>query len=161
MFTPSKTRFRTASEALRFCFRVRELLHAGRAGRLLPDELPVDAPLAANAVGEFERIAWCMRGLDEVDLWLLCELYGPSSFGVRRRTFAHACEAGRAEFPELELRLRQVATLHRHALGLVEKNLRLLRMIPRASGSAGRKGRVRAQSHDKRATFHGAEASHR
>lgn len=128
---------------------------------MLPDELPATAPIAANAVADYERIAWCMHGLDEIDLWLLCELYGPTSFGVRRRTFAHACEAGRAEFPGLELRLRQVATHHRHALGLVEKNLRLLGMIPRAAGSSGRKGQDRAETRGKRATFHGTQAHHR
>lgn len=147
MFDENKTRFKRAEEALRFYFRLRELLHSGRPRRLVADELPADACMvAANAIDDYQCIGWCMRGLDEVALWLLSELYGPTCFGVRRRTFSHACKAGRLEFPHREFRLRQVGILHEHAIGVVERRLRRLGMIPagQLQGVHDRGRRIRA-----------------
>src|ERR1019366_7907097 len=109
MFDESKTRFRRAEEALRFYFRLRELLHSGRTSRLVAEELPADAcTAAANAIDDHQCIGLGVRGLDAIALWLLSELYGPGCFCVRRRTFTHACKAGRLEFPAHEFRLREV-----------------------------------------------------
>ncbi len=131
MFVENKTRFRRAEEALRFYFRLRELLHSGRTGRLVADELPADAcTTAANAIDDYQCIGWCMRGLDEIALWLLSEIYGPSSFGVHRRTLGHTCKAGRREFPQRTFRLHEMAMVHEHALGVVKRGLRELGMIP-------------------------------
>jgi hypothetical protein len=131
MCNETKTRFRTAEEALCFYFRLRELLHSGRTRRLVADELPTAACItAANAIDDYQCIGWCMRGLDEISLWLLSELYGPTCFGVHRRTFSHACKAGRLEFPQHEFHLREVGLIHAHALGVVRRGLRELGMIP-------------------------------
>src|SRR3981189_3142286 len=109
MLCENKTRFKKTEDALRFYFRLRELLHSGRARRLVADELPAAACLsAANAIDDYQGFGWCMQGLGEIDLWLLSEVYGPTCFGVHRRTFSHACKAGRLEFPNREFRLRQV-----------------------------------------------------
>src|SRR5580658_11231843 len=106
MFRENKTRFKRAEEALRFYFRLRELLHSGRSRRLVADELPSDAcAVAVNAIDDYQCIGWCMRSLDEVGLWLLSELYGPTCFGVHRRTLSHARKAGPLEFPRGEFRL--------------------------------------------------------
>ena len=76
MFEEDKTRFIGAEEALRFYFRVRELLHCGGRSRLAADELPADACLAAaNAIDDYQCIGWCMHGLDDTALWLLTEVY--------------------------------------------------------------------------------------
>jgi hypothetical protein len=141
MFEENKIRFRRAEEALRFYFRLRELLHSGRTRRLMADELPADAcTTAANAIDDYQCIGWCMRGLDEIALWLLSEIYGPTCFGVHRRTFAHTCKAGRLEFPQREFRLREVGMIHDSALGVVKRGLRELGMIP---GRQVRTARVR------------------
>lgn len=125
MLDQNKTRFRRAEEALRFYFRLREVLHSGRARRLMADELPeVWCAVATNAIDDYQCIGWCMRGLDEVALWLLSELYGPTCFGVHRRTFSHARKAGKLEFPHREFRLREVGMIHEHALGVVKRGLR-------------------------------------
>jgi hypothetical protein len=131
MFDERKTRFKSAEEALRFYFRLRELLHSGRTRRLVADELPADAcTVAINAIDDYRCIGWCMRGLDEIALWLLSEIYGPTCFGAHRRTFSHACETGRLEFPEHKFRLREVGMTHERALGEVKRALRELGMIP-------------------------------
>jgi len=141
MFEENKIRFRRAEEALRFYFRVRELLHSGQTRRLMAEELPADAcTTAANAIDDYQCIGWCMRGLDEIALWLLSEIYGPTCFGVHRRTLAHTCKAGRLEFPQREFRLREVGMIHERALGVVKRGLRELGMVP---GRQVRTARVR------------------
>jgi hypothetical protein len=162
MFDENKTRFRRAEEALRFYFRLRELLHSGRARRLVADELPADAcTVAANAIDDYQCIGWCMRGLDEIALWLLSELYGPSCFGVRRRTFSHACKEGRREFPDHEFRLREVGTLHEYALGVVEGRLRRLGMIPVCQRPSAYDRRRLIRTVGKRVHFQGRRAANR
>ena len=158
----TKTRFRRAEEALRFYFRLRELLHSGQTRRLVADELPADAcTAAANAIDDYQCIGWCMRGLDEISLWLLSELYGPSCFGVRRHTFSHACKAGRLEFPDHEFRLREVGIVHQHALGVVERSLRGLGMIPVCQRQSAHDRRRRIRAVGKRRHYQGTRAANR
>ncbi|HLX04211.1 MAG TPA: hypothetical protein VKR28_01690 [Candidatus Binatus sp.] len=161
MLDQNKTRFRRVEEALRFYFRLREVLHSGRARRLVADELPAHAcVVATNAIDDYQCIGWCMRGLDEVALWLLSELYGPTCFGVHRRTFSHARKAGKMEFPDREFRLREVGMIHEHALGVVKRGLRELGMIPKRRMKPAREcGGMMAVG--KRAHFHGARAAER
>jgi hypothetical protein len=131
MHYENRNRFKRSEDALRFYFRLRELLHSGRTRRLVTDDLPVAASSStANAIDDYQCIGWCMQGLDDIDLWLLSEVYGPTSFGVHRRSFAHACKAGRLEFPNQQCQLRQVGVIHRHAIGVVSRRLRGLGMIP-------------------------------
>jgi hypothetical protein len=161
MFRENKTRFKRAEEALRFYFRLRELLHSGRTRRLVADELPADAcRTAANAIDDYQCIGWCMRSLDEIALWLLSELYGPTCFGVHRRTFSHARQAGRLEFPQHEFRLREVGLIHEHALGVVRRSLRELGMVPGRQVKAARECRDLI-SVGKRAHLHDARAAER
>ena len=159
MHCENKTRFKKTEDALRFYFRLRELLHSGRARRLVADELPAAACLsAANAIDDYQCIGWCMQGLGEIDLWLLSEVYGPTCFGVHRRTFSHACKAGRLEFPKREFRLRQVGLIHRHAIGIVSRRLRGLGMIPPARMPVAQSPR-RLRAGLKRVRVHGAHAA--
>jgi len=161
MFRENKTRFKRAEEALRFYFRLRELLLSGRTRRLVADELPADAcRTAANAIDDYQCIGWCMRSLDEIALWLLSELYGPTCFGVHRRTFSHARRAGRLEFPQHEFRLREVGLIHEHALGVVKRGLRELGLIPGRQVKAARECRD-IISVGKRAHLHDARAAER
>jgi len=131
MLHENKPRFKGTEDALRFYFRLRELLRSGRAGRLSADDLPVvAAPTATNAIDDYQCVGCCMQGLDEIDLWLLGEVYGPTSFGIHRRTFSHACKAGKLAFPKRHFRLRQIGVIHHHAIGVVRRRLRGLGMIP-------------------------------
>ncbi|HKN13368.1 MAG TPA: hypothetical protein VJX68_09235 [Candidatus Binatus sp.] len=161
MSEENKTRFRSAEEALRFYFRLRELLYSGRTRRLVADELPADAcTIAANALDDCQCIGWSMRGLDDLALWLLGEIYGPTCFGVHRRTFSHACKAGGLEFPDREFRLRDVGMIHERALGVVKRGLRKLGMIPGRQVKTAREGRP-LKTVRKRAHLHGSQAANR
>lgn len=148
MLDECKTRFRSAEEALRFYFRVRELLHSGRTRRLAADELPTDVCVrAATAIDDYRCIGWSMRRLDEIALWLLSEIYGPTGFGAHRRTFSHACKAGRLAFPEHNFRLREVHMIHERALGVLRRGLDELRMIPRHRPQSVRERRTTYPNH--------------
>jgi len=160
MLCENKTRFKKTEDALRFYFRLRELLHSGRARRLVADELPAAACLrASNAIDDYQCIGWCMQGLGEIDLWLLSEVYGPTCFGVHRRTFSHACKAGRLEFPNREFRLRQVGLIHHHAIGIVSRRLRGLGMIPAGRMMPVAQARRPLRASLKRVRVHGAHAA--
>ena len=160
MSDEKKTRFRNVEEAVRFFFRVRELFRNGRTSRLTARELPVDASAAgANAIDDYQCIGRCMRGLDELALWMLSEIYGPTSFGVKRRSFAQACKAGRREFPERKIRLREVRMIHEHALGVVKRGLRELGMIKAGNARTVRKRRRRLENVGGRAHRLGGHAA--
>jgi len=162
MCEENKTRFKRAEEALRFYFRLRELLHSGRTRRLVANELPAAACIvAANAIDDYQCIGWCMRGLDEVALLLLGEIYGPTCFGVHRRTFAQACKAGRLAFPDHDFRLREVAMIHERALGVVKRGLRGLGMIPDRREQTVRDRGRRIRTVGKRTHLHGSQAANR
>jgi hypothetical protein len=162
MFEKHKNRFRRAEEALRFYFRLRELLHSGQTRRLVADELPLDAcTVAANAIDDYQCIGWCMRDLDEIALWLLSDIYGPTCFGVHRHTFSHACRTGRLEFPGREFRLREVRTIHNHAVDVVKRGLRELRMIPARQPRPVHERRRRIASVSDRAHLQGGQAANR
>jgi hypothetical protein len=131
MLDQNKVRFRRAEDALRFFFRLRELLNGGRTRRLAADELPAHAcTFAAHALDDYRCIGWSMKQLDKVALWLLSEIYGPTFFGVHRRTFSHALKASRLEFPRLRLKPREIGLIHGRALIEVRRRLQELGMIP-------------------------------
>ena len=160
MLYENKTRFRRTEDALRFYFRLRELLHSGRARRLIADDLPeIASRTASNAMDDYQCIGWCMQGLCDIDLWLLSEVYGPTSFGVHRRSFADACKAGRLEFPNHEFRLRQVGVIHRHAIGVVSGRLRGLGMIPLPQIMSVAAVRRRLRTAQAPARIHGSHAA--
>jgi hypothetical protein len=160
MLYENKTRFKRTEDALRFHFRLHELLHSGRTKRFVVGDLPMVAtPTASNAIDDYQRVGWCMQGLSEIDLWLLSEVYGPTSFGVHRRSFSQACRAGRREFPNQEFRLRQVGVIHRHAIGVVRQRLRELGMIPPRQIMSVAQVRRRLRTPEGRARVHGSHAA--
>jgi hypothetical protein len=156
----SESRFKTSEIALRFFFRVRELLHGGRAERLRLRELPTTAKFTSgSAIDDYRSIGWCMRGLDEVQLWLLSELYGPTCFGVTRRTYAEAYRAGRIEFPDLGIGLRRIAAVHEQAIEAVGGHLRELKMIPLEAARCEPRLRRRVRIQERRTVQQPAQLS--
>ncbi len=155
-----KSRFNTTATALRFFFRVRELVHGGRTHRLRPRELPLAAEIVAcSAIDDYRSIGWCMRGLDEMQLWLLSELYGPTSFGVRRRTYAEASRAGRIEVPAFNIGRRRMALVHRLAIEVVGQRLRELAMIPSEASASEPRSRRRIRLQERRPAHQAAHLS--
>ena len=63
----NKTRFKKTEDALRFYFRLRELLHSGRARRLVADELPAHSVHGDAVVG----LAHASDELDDLDAGMI------------------------------------------------------------------------------------------
>lgn len=162
MLDQCKARFRRAEDALRFFFRMRELLHGGRTTRLAADELPADACTAlADALGDYRCIGWTMKQLDEFALWLLSEIYGPTSFGVHRRTFSHALKAARLAFPQRQMRPRELGLIHGRALGVVRRRLQELELIPGDRLQTVRSRRSCVDATPARTHLRGGQSAHR
>src|SRR5258705_10468724 len=69
MLCENKTSFKKTEDALRFYFRLRELLHSGRARRLVADELPMAACLrASHAIDDYKCIGWWMNVVGVIDV---------------------------------------------------------------------------------------------
>jgi hypothetical protein len=124
MARPTRPRFPTPEAALRFYFRASELL-AGRArpgsscGQRHPDNCK-----QPNALCDFLALDSCFVGMDELQIWLLKELYGPDCFGVPRRTVSGVSQAAQRKFPNQHLTRSTVARSRNDALERVEEQLK-------------------------------------
>ncbi len=126
MGQPIRPRFATAQDALRFYFRVRELVTEH-------DKLPARGSgttgvkpnkNCAGVVGDFLDIAMCVQELDRFERWLLGELYGPTCFYARERTLTRAFEAAQRRFPGRSSSARELARKHRAAIDKLAGALR-------------------------------------
>ena len=152
MLDQNHSRFKKAEEALRFFFRLRELLPEGLTNGLAAQEQPAAATSSVgDALDDYRSIGWSMRNLDEVALWLLGEIYGPTPFGVRRRTFSQAGKASRRAFPQSHFRLREIILIHERALGVVKRGLREIGLIPARPPCTPRERKPRIETASRRA----------
>ena len=65
----------------------------------------------------------CFHGLNDVQLWLLHELYGPRGFNPRPRPLAEVFEALRSKFPKHQWTPKQIAQFRSEALKIFEAHL--------------------------------------
>ena len=125
----SVPRFKSREAALRLYFRAGELLAPDakpggifRACHSRPNRNP-------NLIDDFLILDSCFRGLNDVQLWMLRELYGPGCFTIRRIPFAELCERVRRRFPQLHLTCHQIAQYKREALKIFEARLMRERLM--------------------------------
>ncbi|HYB90443.1 MAG TPA: hypothetical protein VEC38_05295 [Candidatus Binataceae bacterium] len=134
-------RFQSVAAALRFHFRARELL-ADLDRRMLRSHGLRNAGCSATsgAIADFLRVGSCMRGLDEFQLWLMAELYGPTCFAARQRSLSRACAEARRRYPGRCFTLRSIARVKQSSLSLVRRRLEALGLIapPPRGARAGR-----------------------
>ncbi|MGH7814800.1 MAG: hypothetical protein ACREQI_12450 [Candidatus Binataceae bacterium] len=129
-------RFKTTQDALRFYFRVHNALYGGRR-RHPPPGLPADAIQSrAGAFDDYRSIGWCMRGLDDIEFFLLGELYGPGWFGTHRNGTAIERLATEPAFGLRKIPAPAAATMHRGALAVVGRRLLGLGLVPPDGGVA-------------------------
>ena len=116
-------RFRTPVAALRFYFRASELLADDRKPGLY-SKARHPACSQPNALCDFLSLDTCFVGMDDFQIWLMKELYGPDCFGVPRRTVTGVSEAARRKFPNQRVTRRMVARSKNDALEQVEEQLK-------------------------------------
>ena len=123
MAAVSVPRFKSREAALRLYFRAGELLAPNaKPGGIYRARHTKRNP-NPNLIDDFVALDSCFRGLNDVQLWMLRELYGPGCFIIRRIAFAELYERARRRFPERALTAHQVAQYKREALKLFEARL--------------------------------------
>jgi len=126
----SNPRFRSVAAALRFYFRARELLaDSDRPSSRKLRPAKADCFATGGIIGDFLRVGSCMRGLDEFQLWLVAELYGPTCFAARQRSLSRACAKARRRFAGRHFTLRAIGRVRQDTIGLVGSRLEALGLI--------------------------------
>jgi hypothetical protein len=135
----AKPRFNSAEAALRFYFRARSLLGAATDGEFqIPRLIPSCLPIGEGFFEDFLAVAFSLSQLDAFEIWLMCELYGPTGFRARQRTVEHALRMARARFPEHTLNRRELGRLRRGTVEMLRRRLALQGMIPAAGRATSR-----------------------
>jgi hypothetical protein len=131
-----KPRFRSREAALRFYFRARELLGGSVPCPLeIQDEMPPGMSRGGGILGDFAVVGSCFHKLDDFQVWLMAEMYGPTRFGARQRTVGRALRAARTRFPERRITMRDVSRIRRATLELLRHRLAVTGLITPLPGT--------------------------
>jgi hypothetical protein len=122
-------RFKSREAALRLYFRAGDLLAPNAKPGIFSNRRPPRTNHGLNLIDDFFTLDSCFHGLNDVQLWLLRELYGPSGFRVRRRSLVEMFEAARRKFPARDLTPQSFAQLRHEALKIFEAHLQRERLL--------------------------------
>lgn len=132
MIEQTSPRFKSAVAALRFYFRAEEVLSAKASLQLFPEgriRTTGENP-RQDLIFDYLTVAACLKDLNELQRWLLRELYRPGRFGEPPPTVTSACEAGRRLFPRVRWTIQGVGRLRSHTVGMLESRLAHKGLIP-------------------------------
>lgn len=129
MSTETGPRFRSPEAALRFYFRATELITVNARPGIFSKAVPFKPMDPPNIMCDFIRLDSCFQGMDDEEVWLLQELYGPTCFGIPPRTVTRACAAARQKFPNKRWSRVVVARFRERALKMIGARLRKEHMI--------------------------------
>jgi hypothetical protein len=116
-------RFKSCQAALCFYFGASELLMPNVKPGVFSRRRPSNSHPGPDIVQDLVALDSCFHGMNEVHVWLLCELYAAVGFGARPRPVADLFEAARYKFPKQEWTLRRIAQFRREALKIFEAHL--------------------------------------
>ncbi len=126
----SGPRFRSPEAALRFYFRASELLcDKPKPGLFSSKSSARKTSPHPNVIVDFLTVDSCFTELNEVEIWLLRELYGPTCFGWTQRRVAELYKAARERFPNLQWTPQMVSRFKQRALALIEEKLKRSNLI--------------------------------
>ena len=125
----SVPRFKSREAALRLYFRAGELLAPNAKPGAIYRPRQAKLNRNPNLIDDFMALDACFRGLNDLQLWMLRELYGPGCFTIRRIPFAELCERARRQFPARHLTTHQIAQYKREALKIFEARLMRERLM--------------------------------
>ncbi|MGD0073836.1 MAG: hypothetical protein ABSD31_05790 [Candidatus Binataceae bacterium] len=125
MVEDKSPRHKSVGAALRFYFRAGEVLSSKASNRLhLEGRIPATGHSPRqDLMLDYLTIAACLKDLNELQLWLLRELYRPTRIGKPIPSVTQACDAGRRIFPRVRWTVQGVGRLHRHTLRIIEDRL--------------------------------------
>ena len=116
-------RFNSREAALRFYFRAAELMMPNAKAGIFSTRRPPTVPHGPNLASDLFALDSCFHGMNDVQLWLLHELYGPRGFNLRPRPLAEVLEALRSKFPKHQWTPKQIAQFRSEALQIFEAHL--------------------------------------
>ncbi len=122
-------RFKSREAALRFYFRASELLAPNAKPGILFTRRPPRVHHGPNLIHDLVALDACFHGMNDVQLWLLHELYGPGAFTIRPRPLAEVCEAARCKFPKHASTPQRIAQFKHEALRIFEAHLQRERLM--------------------------------
>jgi hypothetical protein len=122
-------RFKSREAALRFYFRASELLTPNAKPGIFSTRRPRKVHQGPDLIADFRGLDSCFHGMNEVQLWLLHELYGPGGFSMRARPLAEVFEAVQRKFPKHEWTPRRIAQFKQEALKIFEARLKRERLM--------------------------------
>ena len=124
----TEPRFRSREAALRFYFRASELLAPNAKPGVFSKRRPSSIGKQSNVVLDFLSLDSCFRGMNEQQLWLLREMYGPGGFGAKRRPVAEIFDDGRRKFPNDDWTRQKMARIVSETLRTFEENMKRQRL---------------------------------
>ena len=116
-------RFKSREAALRFYFRASELLTPNAKPGIFSSRRPFKVHEEPDLIDDLVALDACFHGLNDVQLWLLHELFGPGGFNMRPRPLAGVFAAMRGKFPKHEWTPQRIAQFKREALNIFEAHL--------------------------------------
>lgn len=116
-------RFKSREAALRFYFRAGELLTPNAKPGIFSTRRPPRVHPGPGIVHDLIALDSCFHGMNDVQLWLLHELYGPGAFSTRPPPLGRIFEAARCKFPKHQWTPRRIAQFKREALKIFEAHL--------------------------------------
>ncbi len=122
-------RFKSHQAALRFYFRARELLIPNAKPGVFSTRRPPRVHPGPNIVHDLIALDACFHGLNDVQLWLLHQLFRPGGFQTRQPSLGEISEAARARFPDEQWTLPRMAQSKREALKIFEAHLIRQRLV--------------------------------
>jgi hypothetical protein len=129
MAASSAPRFKSREAALRLYFRASELLTPNAKPGVFSARRPPGNHSGPNLIHDFFTLDSCFNGLNDVQLWLLRELYGPTGFDVKPRPLAEMFEVAHRKFPGRVTTLQRLAQFKHEALKIFEAHLQRERLI--------------------------------
>jgi len=129
MAASTAPRFKSREAALRLYFRANELLTPNAKPGIFSHRRPPRVNNGLDLIDDFFTLDSCFCGLNDVQLWLLRELYGPSGFRIRRRSLTEMFEAAKRKFPDRELTPQVFAQFRHEALKIFEAHLKRERLL--------------------------------
>jgi len=122
-------RFKSREAALRFYFRASELLTPNAKPGVYSARRQPRVHHGTNIVDDLLTLDSCFHGMNDLQLWLLHELYGPSGFYTKLPPVAEVFEAMRREFPKYQLTPHRMAQFKHEALKIFEAHLKRERLM--------------------------------
>jgi hypothetical protein len=137
----ARPRFSSAEAALRFYFRASEFLEATANGPLrIPRQIPAWLQAGQGVFEDYVAVGSNLCQLDDFQMWLMCELYGPTCFQARQRTLKSALRIAQVRFPRRRITRRGIGLARRSTVQMLRCRLVVIGLIPAVGGKCAGPG---------------------